>query len=84
MGSLVIDGPTGRPTEHSGPHSEPPDWWDTVWARHLQNTGQTRAQALATLEKLLGRRLHTATLEDAGVAFGGEVDDHAEYREVTS
>ncbi len=77
VGSLVIDGPTGRPTEHPGPHVEPPDWWDTFWARHLHNTGQTRAQALATLEKLLGPRLNTATLEEAEAAFGKEADDHA-------
>ena len=74
VGSLVIDGPTGRPTEHPGPHIEPPDWWDTFWARHFHNTGQTRAQALATLENLLGPRLHTATLEEAEAVFGEEVE----------
>lgn len=74
VGSLVIDGPTGRPTEHPGPHVEPPDWWDTFWARHFHNTGQTRAQALATLDKLLGDRMEAATLEEAEAAFGKGVE----------
>jgi hypothetical protein len=31
VGSLVVDGPTDRPTEHDGPHYEPPDWWRRFW-----------------------------------------------------
>ncbi|MFZ4676683.1 MAG: hypothetical protein ACOYM4_13500 [Nodosilinea sp.] len=31
VGSLVVDGPTDRPTEHDGPHHEPRDWWRRFW-----------------------------------------------------
>ena len=46
VGSLVVQGPTGRPTEYEGLHIEPPDWWDTFWHRHLENTGQSREDAM--------------------------------------
>lgn len=55
VGSLVVEGETGRPTEHSGQKAEPPGWWDVFWQRHFENTGQTRKEAMGTLEKLLGR-----------------------------
>ena len=74
VGSLVLDGPTGRPTEHPGPHSEPPDWWHTFWTRHLHNTGQTREPARVTLSKLLGPRINTAALDEAEAAWGEEVE----------
>jgi hypothetical protein len=31
VGSLVLDGPSGRPTEHDGPKREPPNWWQRFW-----------------------------------------------------
>jgi hypothetical protein len=31
VGSLVVDGPSNRPTEHDGPHQEPPGWWEEFW-----------------------------------------------------
>lgn len=34
VGSLVVDGPSDRPTEHDGPHEEPADWWERFWERH--------------------------------------------------
>ena len=33
VGSLVVDGPSDRPTEHDGPKVEPPDWWQRFWQR---------------------------------------------------
>ncbi|MDG2990493.1 hypothetical protein L3556_06030 [Candidatus Synechococcus calcipolaris G9] len=33
VGSLVVDGDTGRPTEYDGPKNEPPDWWYNFWQR---------------------------------------------------
>ncbi|QQE65797.1 hypothetical protein GFS31_24870 [Leptolyngbya sp. BL0902] len=33
VGSLVVDGPSDRPTEHDGPHQEPADWWQRFWER---------------------------------------------------
>jgi hypothetical protein len=55
VGSLVVEGETGRPTEHAGPKVEPPGWWEDFWHRHFENTGQTREEAIDMLGKLLGR-----------------------------
>ena len=71
VGSLVVEGRTGRPTEHAGLHLEPPYWWDTFWQRHFENTGQTREEAMAMLSKLLGRDWDRATLEQAEEAVAG-------------
>ncbi|WP_225886447.1 hypothetical protein [Leptolyngbya sp. PCC 6406] len=38
VGSLVLDGPSDRPTEHDGPKDEPPDWWQRFW-EFQQNWG---------------------------------------------
>ena len=54
VGSLVVDGPSDRPTEHDGPKEEPPGWWDAFWKRHEANTGQTREEAIEMLRRLLG------------------------------
>ncbi len=54
VGSLVVDGPSDRPTEHDGPMVEPPGWWDDFWRRHEANTGQSREEALEMLRRLLG------------------------------
>ncbi|MCS6814437.1 MAG: hypothetical protein NZ772_12840 [Cyanobacteria bacterium] len=54
VGSLVIAGETGRPTEYDGNKQEPPDWWDQFWKRHEANTGQSREQALEMLRRLRG------------------------------
>ena len=63
VGSLVVEGDTGRPTEHDGPKVEPPDWWDGFWHRHEQNTGQSRDSALRMLRKLLGKDYRPLTAE---------------------
>nr|WP_204105882.1 hypothetical protein [Spirulina major] len=54
VGSLVVDGETGRPTEYDGNKVEPPDWWDAFWRRHEGNTGQTREKAIEMLRRLWG------------------------------
>lgn len=54
VGSLVVDGDRGRPTEYNGPKDEPPGWWDAFWRRHEQNTGQSREEALEMLRRLHG------------------------------
>ena len=78
VGSLVVEGRTGRPTEYEGSHVEPPEWWDVFWQRHLANTGQSREDAIALLKKLLGDRWQAASLEqvekaveEAGKTAGG-------------
>ncbi|MEY2979653.1 MAG: hypothetical protein ACO31I_10405 [Prochlorotrichaceae cyanobacterium] len=55
VGSLVTDGPTGRPTEYTGSKQEPPDWWEDFWQRYETNTGESREAALRRLRELRGQ-----------------------------
>lgn len=73
VGSLVVEGPKGRPTEYDGQHVEPPEWWDVFWQRHFENTGQSREDAIAMLRKLLGEQWHEASLNNVEQA----VADHS-------
>jgi hypothetical protein len=59
VGSLVVDGPSERPTEHDAPKTEPPGWWDVFWQRFTGNTDMTRDQALELLRDL---RMRARTL----------------------
>jgi len=52
VGSLVVDGPSERPTEHDGPKSQPADWWDGFWERFESNTDLSQQQALELLRRL--------------------------------
>jgi hypothetical protein len=52
VGSLVVDGETGRPTEYEGPKEEPPGWWEAFWQRFESNTGLTRQEALDLWQQL--------------------------------
>ena len=79
VGSLVLDGPNGRPTEHQGLHVEPPEWWDTFWQRHFQESGQTRAQALERLRTLLGDDWDSATPQQAEAALNQADADAAAH-----
>ena len=63
--SLVVEGRTGRPTEYAGLHVAPPGWCDTFWQRHSENTGQSRAEAMEMLGRLLGEDWDRATLTQA-------------------
>jgi hypothetical protein len=36
VGSLVTDGRTRRPTEYTGEHQQPADWWEKFW-EHSEN-----------------------------------------------
>lgn len=56
VGSLVVEGETGRPTEYDGSKQQPGGWWGAFWQRHEQNTGQSRSDALGMLDRLLGHR----------------------------
>ncbi|MFH1730896.1 MAG: hypothetical protein ABIF82_04490 [Planctomycetota bacterium] len=64
VGSLVVEGETGRPTEHDGPKYEPPDWWDDFWKRYEKNTSETRGQAIGRLLKLIGRERYILIRDD--------------------
>ncbi|MEO1993777.1 MAG: hypothetical protein ABGZ17_00700, partial [Planctomycetaceae bacterium] len=79
VGSLVLDGPSGRPTEYQGLHVEPPEWWDTFWQRHFQESGQTRAQALERLRTLLGDDWDSATPQQAEAALNQADPDAATH-----
>lgn len=52
VGSLVVGGETGRPTEYDGPKEEPPGWWDAFWQRFEGNTGLTRQEAVDLWQRL--------------------------------
>jgi hypothetical protein len=52
VGSLVVDGPSERPTEYDGPKHMPDGWWDAFWKRFEQNTGITRWSARDILNEL--------------------------------
>lgn len=54
VGSLVVDGLTGRPTEYDGPHEEPIGWWDEFWRRYEENLGQSREDAMKLWNGLTG------------------------------
>ncbi len=54
VGSLVVSGDTGRPTEHWGPKNEPPGWWDSFWKQYEKQNGISREEAINKLKKLLG------------------------------
>lgn len=52
VGSLVVDGPSDRPTEYDGPHQEPAGWWNEFWQRFEYNLQFGRSQALEVLREL--------------------------------
>lgn len=52
VGSLVVDGPSDRPTEYDGPKDEPAGWWDAFWQRYEDNVGMTHFEALDMLREL--------------------------------
>jgi hypothetical protein len=52
VGSLVVEGETGRPTEYEGDKEEPANWWPEFWRRHQENTGQTRTSVWEMLRRL--------------------------------
>ncbi|MGD8245503.1 MAG: hypothetical protein PVI63_09955, partial [Anaerolineae bacterium] len=45
VGSLVVDGPSDRPTEYDGSKVEPDDWWELFWYRFERNTALDREDA---------------------------------------
>jgi hypothetical protein len=55
VGSLVVDGLTGRPTEYEGPHEEPIDWWDEFWRRYEERLGRSREEAINMWRRLVGQ-----------------------------
>ncbi|MGD1853300.1 MAG: hypothetical protein ACFB2W_03535 [Leptolyngbyaceae cyanobacterium] len=52
VGSLVLDGRQGRPTEYEGEHTEPEDWWDRFWQHSRDRMDMTEEEAQQLLEEL--------------------------------
>jgi hypothetical protein len=52
VGSLVIGGPSERPTEYDGSKDEPAGWWDAFWKHFEQNIGLTAQEARDLLRSL--------------------------------
>lgn len=46
VGSLVVDGATGRPTEYEGDHEEPENWWGEFWRLYNDGMGRSREEAI--------------------------------------
>jgi len=64
VGSLVVDGETGRPTEYVGNHVQPANWWSNFWARYEDNMGISREEAKARLRRLLGNDYQDRPVSD--------------------
>ncbi|MDJ0708336.1 MAG: hypothetical protein QNJ46_34120, partial [Leptolyngbyaceae cyanobacterium MO_188.B28] len=52
VGSLVLDGDTGRPTEYEGPKEEPEDWWERFWRHSEERLGRSREEAVELWRRL--------------------------------
>ncbi|MEZ0228541.1 MAG: hypothetical protein ACAI25_07930 [Planctomycetota bacterium] len=68
VGSLVTEGETNRPTEHSGSKVESATWWNDFWARHEKTMGDSREVALKKLHDLLGGDYAPRTEEELSQA----------------
>ena len=52
VGSLVVDGPSDRPTEYDGSKTQPAGWWEAFWTRFESNSGINRDTAYTLLRSL--------------------------------
>lgn len=52
VGSLVVDGPSDRPTEYEGSKVEPEGWWGAFWNRFEDNVGMSQNEAIDVLRSL--------------------------------
>ncbi|CAN5839234.1 hypothetical protein BH23CYA1_BH23CYA1_06550 [soil metagenome] len=52
VGSLVTDGRGDRPTEYSGEHTQPEDWWAQFWQHSQNRLDRDREEALELLRRL--------------------------------
>lgn len=54
VGSLVTDGRSDRPTEYTGNHEQPEDWWEDFWQKSQNRLDLSREDALNLLRRLRG------------------------------
>ena len=52
VGSLVVGGPSDRPTEHDDVKIQPPNWWESFWQRYEENIGLDRWETYDLWERL--------------------------------
>jgi hypothetical protein len=64
VGSLVVEGETGRITEYDGPKVQPAGWWEDFWKRYEANMGISRDEAIRKLMKILGRDYYRKPVTD--------------------
>jgi hypothetical protein len=55
VGSLVTDGPSRRPTEYNGEHTEPENWWEEFWKHSQNRLDLSQSEALDLLRRLRQR-----------------------------
>ena len=54
VGSLVLDGRQGRPTEYEGNHTQSEDWWERFWEHSRERLDMSGSDARELLERLRG------------------------------
>ncbi|MFG6105814.1 hypothetical protein U2F10_26445 [Leptothoe sp. EHU-05/26/07-4] len=52
VGSLVLDGRQGRPTEYEGDHTQPDDWWEKFWQHSRERLDMSEEEARELWERL--------------------------------
>ena len=52
VGSLVLDGRQGRPTEYEGNHTQPEDWWERFLEHSRERVDMSEQEAKELLERL--------------------------------
>ena len=52
VGSLVLDGRQGRPTEYEGEHTQPDDWWEKFWQHSRERLDMSEEEARELWERL--------------------------------
>ena len=56
VGSLVVQGHTHRPTEHTVSSKRLPNWWEDFFRKHLLETGESKEEFINRLEEIFGPR----------------------------
>ncbi len=54
VGSLVLDGKTGRPTEHEVPFVEP-QWWKQFWRVYEKESGHAQKASIEKIKSVYGK-----------------------------
>lgn len=52
VGSLVLDGRQGRPTEYEGEHTQPDDWWEKFWEHSRERLDMSEEDVRELWERL--------------------------------